>query len=161
MKPGKIVFAIAILSVFMTGALQAGTTNVNTLDKIHVLMDKAQVIALMGQPHEKDDLPAGLQMEVYRIEAAPLMGAGFIYDEKQRLAGQAYIFHGRMAAEAAAHLKKIGFALLEKGQGVFRLEGKDDDTDIPLIATISETADVTTLIAFEKTFYEAHPLPKQ
>lgn len=159
MNPRRMLFMVAILSVLATG-VRAGATDVTTMDKIHVLMDKSQVIALMGQPHETDELPAGLKMEVYRIEAAPLMGAGFIYDEKQRLAGQAYIFHGHMAKEAAAHLKKVGFVVLEKSQGLYRLEGKDDDTDIPLIATISEVGDVTTLIAFEKTFYETHPLPK-
>ncbi|OPY60640.1 MAG: hypothetical protein A4E57_04400 [Syntrophorhabdaceae bacterium PtaU1.Bin034] len=153
----RILSLIAILSVLVTGA-RAGTADVTNLDKVQVLMEKTQVVALLGQPDGQDDLDAGLRMDVYRIEAAPLIGAGFIYDEKQRVAGQAYIFKGRGASGAADHLKKIGFTLLESEQGLFRLEGKDDDTGLPLVVTISESEDMTTLMAFEKTFYRAHPL---
>ncbi len=156
----SVIAIIAILSVFVKGS-HAGTVTVENLDKIQVLMEKRAVVALLGEPDGQDDLDAGLKMDVYHIEAAPLIGAGFIYDEKQRLKGQAYIFSGRTASHAVDHLRKSGFTFLESDQGLFRLEGKDDDTGLPLVITISEAGDLTTLIAFEKLFYDSHPLRRR
>jgi hypothetical protein len=151
-----ILFVFAILTAIVVNA-HASTISVESLDRVHVLMQKSAVVELIGEPDGHDTLDAGLKMEVYRLDAPPLMGAGVIYDEKQCLTGQAYIFTGRGAEKAAEQLGRIGFTLMDSKQGLFRLEGKDDDSGLPVVVTISETGDLTTLMVFEKAFYEAHP----
>ena len=36
----------------------------------------------------------------------------------------------------------------------FRLSGKDDDTGRPIVVTIGENNDLTTVMTFEKGFYD-------
>ena len=51
-------------------------------------------------------------------------------------------------------MKTHGFIHYKTKDGVDRLLGKDDDTGAPIVVVILEESGLTTVITFEKTFYE-------
>lgn len=147
----------AVLGILIAGTL-AGTAlaiDLNALDRVSVLMTKTEVISLLGKPDEVADVGKGLKAEVYKVAGLePMIGTGCIYENDQRLAGQTFIFKGKMGNEAADRLKRLGFAVLENAKGTYRLLGKDDDTGRPLVAYITHEKDMTVIMTFEKDFYD-------
>lgn len=124
------------------------------LDRISVLMPKAEVVAILGKPDKVTDL-GGLTVELYQVHnAAPLLSFGLFYEHEHALAGSTLIFKGDVTADTLTRMKKYGFRSLEEKGAYTRLEGKDDDTGHPIIITISLLEDLTTVTTFEKAFYE-------
>lgn len=150
----------AYLTVLFSGMLLfIGTTasfaiELAALDRVSVLMPKAEVIAILGAPDKVTD-QEGLAVELYQIHnAAPLLSVGLFYEHERALAGTTLVFTGNTAAATLARLKQHGFKVLEEKGDYLRLEGKDDDTGRPVVVTISRLEDLTTVTTFEKTFYE-------
>ncbi len=150
----------AYLTALFSGMLLLiGTTasfaiELAALDRVSVLMPKAEVLAILGVPDKVTDLE-GLAVELYQIhDAAPLLSVGLFYEHERALAGNTLIFKGNTAAATLVRLKQHGFRALEEKGDYLRLEGKDDDTGRPVIVTISRLEDLTTVTTFEKTFYE-------
>lgn len=148
----KIIIGIMMVCLF------AGTTmavDINALDQVSVLMSKSKVISLLGMPDDVGEVGSGLKVDIYRVSNVDSMvGAGCIYEDNQRLAGQAFIFQGEMGKEAAERLKKHGFIVTEEKGGAFRLLGKDDDTGQPLVVSITLNNGLTIVMTFEKGFYD-------
>ncbi len=59
-----------------------------------------------------------------------------------------------MDKEAAEHLKKLGFTVMEEHGGTLRLLGKDDDTGQPIVVNIALNNGLTVITTFEKGFYD-------
>jgi hypothetical protein len=142
----------------LTACLFAGTAmavDINSLDRVSVLMPKSEVISLIGEPDDVVELENGLKAEIYNVSGiAPMVGAGCIYGKDGRLAGQSFVFRGELDGKAAERLQKHGFTVLEDAQGNYRFLGKDDDTDQFLVATISLHNGMTVIMTFEKGFYD-------
>lgn len=146
-----------ILGILVIGALTgtALAVDVNTLDRVSVLMTRNEVISLLGQPDEVADVGKGLKAEVYKVDGLePMVGTGCIYENDQLLTGQTFVFKGEMGHDAAKRLKQFGFAVLENASGSYRLLGKDDDTGHPLVAYIAHDKNMTVIMTFEKDFYD-------
>ncbi len=154
MKKTCILMIAAALFVALSGPATA--VDIDTLDRVSVLMPKSEVIALLGPPDDVLDVGAGLKAEVYKMEGIePMMGTGCIYDG-DRLAGQSFMFAGEMTAETAERLKKHGFALIEDKNAAYRLLGKDDDTGRVFIVHVFTEMGMTIVMTFEKEFYDRH-----
>lgn len=149
---------IIMIAAMMIFALSrpAMAVDIETLDRVRVLMTKSEVIAILGPPDDVLDVGAGLKTEVYKMEGVePMVGTGCIYDG-DRLAGQSFMFAGEMTAGAAARLKKYRFAVIEEKNAAYRFVGKDDDTDrVFMVHVFSETG-MTIVMTFEKEFYDKH-----
>ena len=147
-----------IMIGIMMVCLFAGTAmavDINALDQVSVLMTKSKVLSLLGMPDDVGKAGNGLEMDIYRVnDVSPMIGAGCIYEDNQRLAGQAFIFQGEMSREAAERLKKHGFIVTEEKETAFRLLGKDDDTGQPLVVSITLNNGLTIVTTFEKGFYD-------
>ncbi len=154
MKKTHAIMITAVMFLALAGAAMA--VDIDTLDKVSVLMPKSEVIALLGPPDDVLDVGAGLKAEVYKVEGIdPMMGTGCIYDG-DRLAGQSFMFAGEMTAQAAERLKKHGFALLEKKNAAYRLLGNDDDTGRVFMVHVFSENGITVVMTFEKDFYDRH-----
>ncbi|MDD2321409.1 MAG: hypothetical protein PHO83_15295 [Geobacteraceae bacterium] len=146
--------ALAILMVLMLSGM-ALAVDLTALDQVSVSMTRSEVLALLGNPDDVVDAGRGLKAEVYKVaDMMPMVGAGCIYQDDQRLAGQAFIFQGKVGKEAVERLLELGFALMEEQDGTFRLLGKDDDTGRPLVAHIAFNDGMTVIMTFEKGFYD-------
>jgi hypothetical protein len=150
----KMIVAAALMVLCLaSGAFAA---DIAALDKVSVLMSKAQVVSILGAPDETVTLANGLKVDVYHVSSAlPLIHSGCIYDQAGLLMGQSFVFEGNAAGEIIGRLKKHGFVPLPKKENIIRFSGFDDDTGRPLIAVIDETDSMTTVTTFEKAFYEA------
>ena len=146
---------IAMIMTFMFAGA-AAAIDINTLDKISVLMTKSEVLAILGAPNDTLDVGAGLKTEVYKLEGMdPMIGAGCIYDEG-RLVGQSFMFAGAMTQEAAERLKKHGFTIIEEKGIAIKLQGKDGDRDRLLMVHVYKESGMTVVMVFEKDFYDKH-----
>jgi hypothetical protein len=149
---------IKLLSVITLVCILAGTAlavDLDTLDKVSVLMPQAKVQSLLGSPEEVLTLGNGLSADIYKVsDAEPLIGTGCIYQDNQKLVAQAFIFKGIINRDAAARLVHHGYRVLEESGEVFKLTGKDDDSGQPLLASITLENDMTIIMTFEKGFYE-------
>jgi hypothetical protein len=140
--------------LFCAPAATACAADLAALDRVSVLMTKTQVVSILGAPDEVTRM-GRLKIELYHVTgASPLLSAGYIYENEAMLAGHAFIFQGKLAAQAADQLKKDGFTLLDEKGTAYRLTGKDDDTARPVVVTIDVDDDLTTVVTFEKGFYE-------
>jgi hypothetical protein len=146
--------AIAILMVItLAGAAMA--VDLKVLDRVSVGMTKTEVLSLLGNPDDMAVVESGLQAEIYKVaDMEPMVGVGCIYEDDQRLAGQSFVFQGKMDNEAAERLMKLGFSAMEDTAGSFRLFGKDDDTGQPLVVHITFNDGMTVIMTFEKGFYD-------
>jgi hypothetical protein len=145
---------IGIIMIFML-ANTAIAVDINALDRVSVLMTKPNVLSLLGAPDNVIDVGSGLKADIYKLNnMEPMVGAGCIYEDDQRLAGQTFIFQGEMDKEAAEHLKKLGFTVMEEHGGTLRLLGKDDDTGQPIVVNIALNNGLTVITTFEKGFYD-------
>ena len=59
-----------------------------------------------------------------------------------------------LRVSGASRLKEVGFALLEESAAASRLAGNDDDTGSPVVVTVSERDDLTTVVTYDKEFYD-------
>ena len=149
----KIILPAMLLFLFVC---RASAADLRSLDRVSVLMPKSQVLTILGAPDMTLHL-TGLMVDLYAVsQAGPLVSAGYFYEKDLILAGHSFIFQGSVAAEAEARMKDLGFTVLEEKRGSARLAGKDDDTGRPIIVTIGQTNDLTTVTTFEKGFYDRH-----
>ena len=129
--------------------------DIKDLDRVSVLMPKSRVVSILGKPDQAAETGEGLKIDIYDLDNInPLVGAGYLYESESSLAGHALIFRGNVAKPTADRLMEDGFTLLEEKGAFFRLAGKDDDTGHPVVVTISENNDLTTVMTFEKGFYD-------
>jgi hypothetical protein len=133
----------------------AFAADIDALDRVSVLMPRSKVLSLLGAPDRADQTTGGLKVDLYLVDIADsLVGAGYLYEDEGALAGSAFIFRGNVAKGTAERLKGIGFTLMDEKGPTFRLSGKDDDTGQPIVVTIGENNDLTTVMTFEKGYYE-------
>jgi hypothetical protein len=148
---------IVTLGILLAGLL-AGTAmavDIKALDQVNVLMNRSEVLSLLGRPDEVVEIGNGLKADIYKVtNLEPMVGAGCLYRDDQRLAGQAFVFEGEVDRLAAERLKKHGFIAMEDTEGAFRLVGKDDDTEQTLVAHISLNNGMTVIMTFEKDFHD-------
>ena len=145
---------IAIAAFFLITDISAAF-DIKTLDAVSVLMPKSKVHSLLGRPDEIGNLGKGLKVEIYKVSKMdPMVGTGCIYDDDQYLKGQAFIFKGSISKQTAEQIKECGFVFVEKRENFFLLAGKDDDTGQPIMVTVTEDGGMTTVITFEKGFYD-------
>lgn len=129
--------------------------DIKMLDRVSVLMPKSKVLAILGQPDEIGKLGSGLKADIYKVSKMdPMVGTGCIYDDDQYLKGQAFIFKGNIGKQVAEQIKACGFMLLEEKESFFLLSGKDDDTGRSIMVTVVEDGGLTTVVTFEKGFYD-------
>jgi hypothetical protein len=144
---------VAVLIVLTVVAVHAA--DIDALDRVSVLMPKSAVLSILGKPDSAHETAGGLKIDLYTLaDTNPLAGAGYFYDSDSRLGGHAFIFRGNVARIAADRLREHGFTLLDEATETYRLAGKDDDTGSPIVVTISEHADLTTITTFDKGFYD-------
>jgi hypothetical protein len=139
--------------------MAAGTSwavDLEALDRVSILMPKSKVLAILGPPDEVGDIGHKLEADIYKLpdKMAPMIGAGCVYDDQQILAATAFIFQGAVGKETASRIKGAGFTSIGEKDGANRLAGKDDDTGLPVVVTVVENAGLTTVITFEKGFYD-------
>jgi hypothetical protein len=147
------VFGLLGLWLFLAGNCVAA--DLEALDRVSVNMDRSAVRNLLGPPNAERVLSIGLEADVYDLEGLePLIGKGCVYSKGDILVGQAFVFEGSVADATAKRLEKNGFSFVEKKQGAILLTGKDDDTGHPIKVSISENEGVTTVVTFEKDFYQ-------
>jgi hypothetical protein len=150
----KRVQTILWVILFFAPAAMACAADIAALDQVSVMMPRTQVVSILGTPDEVTGM-GRLKVELYKVTGAgPLLSAGYIYEKNGMLAAHAFIFQGNLAAQTTDQLKKDGFTLLDKNGTAYRLMGKDDDTGRPVIVTIDVDNDLTTVVTFEKGFYE-------
>ncbi len=152
----KRIIIPALAAVILVLALgQAQALTIDVLDKVNIDTPKSKVVEILGQPSYIGPVGHGLYAEIYVIVSLPpLNGSGLIYDRDDTVAGHALIFEGRTGKQTVERLVTLGFNLLENNPGVWRLEGKDDDTTIPVVVTVSENDSMTSVIYLEKNFFE-------
>ncbi|MHB8771074.1 MAG: hypothetical protein ACYC7J_08765 [Syntrophales bacterium] len=151
----RLAGSIAAVMLVIAAAAAAEAANIEAMDRVSVRMPKSAVVSILGTPASTHEMAEGLKIDLYTpIDTPHLVSAGYLYEEDGRLGGHAYVFQGNVARQAAARLKEHGFTLREERAGTFRLSGKDDDTGAPVVVTIGEQADLTTVLTFEKGFYD-------
>ncbi len=145
----------AVMLVVIAPAAAAQAANIEAMDRVSVRMPQSAVVSILGKPTSTHEMAEGLKIDLYTPAGTPhLVSAGYLYEEDGRLGGHAYVFQGNVARQAAARLREHGFTLLEEKSGTYRLAGRDDDTGTPVVVTIGEQADLTTVLTFEKGFYD-------
>lgn len=150
----KKILILAVLLVIFPVAAYA--VDIVALDKVSVLMSREKVLMILGQPAEKAGSANGLIVEVYHVSnALPLISSGCIYDSKENLVGQSFVFQGKIEKEIINRLKIRGYVYLPVKDNISRLAGFDDDTGRPLVAVIERHENLTTITTFEKSFYES------
>jgi hypothetical protein len=148
-------YLILLLVLIVTTAGTSWAVDLASLDRVSILMPKASVLSLLGPPDEVGDAGHKLKADIYKMsDTGPMIGAGCIYDEKQILAATAFIFQGNVGKETASRIREDGFTFLDEKDGSIRLAGKDDDTGLPVVVTVTEDGGLTTVITFEKGFYD-------
>ena len=147
---------ILLLVLIGMAAGTAWAVDLEALDRVSILMSKSKVLSILGLPDEVGDIGHRLKADIYKLpeKMAPLVGAGCVYDENQILAATAFIFQGNVGKESANRIKEDGFTFIGEKDGATRLAGKDDDTGLPVVVTVVENGGLTTVITFEKGFYE-------
>ncbi len=151
----RVVNMILVGVMMIAPTAVAFAADIDALDRVSVLMPRTKVASLLGAPDKTAQMIGGLKVDLYNVDVAnSLVGAGYIYEDEGALAGNAFIFRGNVAKRTAERLKEIGFTLLDEKGSSFRLSGKDDDTGQPIVVTIGENNDLTTVMTFEKGFYD-------
>ena len=142
----------------------AAALDLRALDKMSVMMSLDQVRYVAGPPDEMSRMAPDLTLATWKMTGAPgMIAAGGIFDGRNALIAQAYVFAGEGGAEALASLRGFGFKAVDSADGVTRLYGPDDDTGRPLVVLVDERPETTTVFAYEQREYEkrlaAGPLP--
>ena len=154
MKTLAQCIAAAMLAV-IPAAVAAQAADIQAMDRVSVRMPQSAVVSILGKPASRAEVADGLTVDLYPATGSPhLVSAGYLYESDGRLGGHAYVFQGKVAGQAAGRLREHGFTLEEENAGAYRLSGRDDDTGLPLVVTIGEQGDLTTILAFDKGFYD-------
>jgi len=149
-----IIRAIFGIMIAIALAGSAIAMDMETLDRVAVLMPKAKVRLLIGDPDQYVQV-GNLEVELYRLRNMnTLIGTACIYEDKERLVGQIFFFDGKGSNIAVERLIKNGYTLLEAKESSKILTGKDDDTGRPLMAFVFENSGMTVVMTFEKSFYD-------
>ncbi|MCP4579955.1 MAG: hypothetical protein GY846_27120 [Deltaproteobacteria bacterium] len=152
------LWALQVFGFFGLWFLMVGNcvaVDLEALDRVSVNMDRTAVRSLLGPPDAEIELSIGLEADVYDLEGlAPLIGKGCVYSKEDRLVGQAFVFEGSVKNVTAERLKMNGFSLVEENPGPILLAGKDDDSGHPIMVSVSENGGLTTVVTFEKNFYQ-------
>jgi hypothetical protein len=150
-----IAKSISVAVLVAVTAVAVHAADIDALDRVSVLMPKSAVLSILGKPDSAHEMTGGLKIDLYTpTDTNHLVGAGYFYENDNSLGGHAFIFRGNVARIAADRLREHGFTLLGEEAGAYRLAGKDDDTVSPIVVTIDEQADLTTVITFDKGFYD-------
>ena len=146
----------ALLALGMSGiAGIAWALDLPTLDKVAVLMSLDEVRQIAGAPDEVNRVEPEFTLATWTMTDAPGMAAaGGIFDGRNVLIAQVYVFAGQTGAQAFASLREFGFKVVENPDGTVRLYGKDDDTGRPLVVLIDEQPATTTVYAYAQEEYE-------
>lgn len=132
----------------------AYAVDIAALGRVSVLMQKSEVLKLLGEPDKVADMD-DLTVDMYMVQdAAHFVSAGYFYENSLVLAGYSYVFRSNIAIQAVNRMKSRGFDVLDKKRDYIRLAGKDIDTGRPIIVTITDMDYLTTITVFEKGFYE-------
>lgn len=151
----KVVNILIGISMVLMLAGWAAAADINTLDRVSVLMTRSQVISMLGSPDNVIEVGNGLKADIYKVKnMEPMVGAGCLYEDDRHLAGQSFVFQGEMSREASERLKKHGFTVVDVKKGDMLLAGKDDDTGKPLVVHIVTDNGMTVVTTFEKSFYD-------
>ena len=151
----RTVKFLGLLGLWLLMASNGVAADLEALDRVSVNMDRSEVRALLGPPDAESELSIGLEADVYDLEGVePLIGKGCIYSKEDRLVGQAFVFEGSVAKITAERLEKDGFSRVDEKPGAVLLTGKDDDTEHPIMVSVSEEAGLTTVVTLEKEFYD-------
>jgi hypothetical protein len=133
----------------------AAALDLPTLDKVSVMMTLDQVRQIAGAPDEAVRVEPEFTLATWTMADVPgMVAAGGIFDGRNVLIAQAYVFAGETGAQALASLREFGFKVVENPDGTVRLYGKDDDTGRPLVVVIDEQPATTTVYAYEQGEYE-------
>ncbi len=160
MKTSLTYMILALIALFFSSTTTAMAVDISALDRVSVLMPKEKVLSIMGTPDQTGTVSMGLKAEIYKVAGAPkrdlgsLLGAGLVYDSRDILKGQALMFEGKVARQSAEHMKSIGFSLVDEKENSYRLLGKDDDSGLPIVVSIFEQGEMTTIMTFEEGFYK-------
>ena len=150
----KFVVVLMALAAALLSVGPAMAIDMEALDKVAVMMTKTEVKGLLGEPDQNSKMILGLTAEVYEVSGLePMVGVGCIY-EAEKLVGQAFIFEGSSTDTALENLKSHGFIHYTSRDGVARLLGEDDDTGQPIVVIVVDEGGLTTIITFDKAFYE-------
>jgi hypothetical protein len=126
-----------------------------TLDKVAVMMSLDEVRKIAGAPDETTRVEPEFTLATWTMTDAPGMAAaGGIFDARNVLIAQVYVFAGETGAQALASLREFGFKVVENPDGTVRLYGRDDDTGRPLVVVIDQQPETTTVYAYEQGEYE-------
>ena len=151
----RTVKVIGLLGLWLLMAGNCVAADLEALDRVSVNMDRSTVRDLLGPPDVERELSIGLEADVYDLEGLePLIGKGCVYSKEDHLVGQAFVFEGLVGRMASERLKKNGFSLVEENPKAILLAGKDDDTGRPIMVSVSEKGGFTTVVTFEKEFYQ-------
>jgi len=147
----RAIFGIIIAIALTSSAI---AVDIETLDRVSVLMPKSKVRLLIGNPDQYVYV-GNLEVELYQLRNMnTLIGTACIYEDKERLVEQIFFFDGKGYNIAVERLIKNGYTLLEAKESSSSLTGKDDDTGQPLMAFIFENSGMTVVMTFEKGFYD-------
>jgi len=147
----RTIFGIIMAVAFACPAI---AFDIEALDRVHVLMPKAKVRQLIGNPDQYVNM-GNLELELYHLTSMGSMtGTACIYEGKERLAGQIFFFNGKSQGIVVERLIKNGYTLLEAKEDSASLTGNDDDTNQPLVAFVYQSTGMTMVMTFEKGFYE-------
>jgi hypothetical protein len=146
----RSALAIALLAA----AGPALALDLAALDRVSVLMSRTEVRGIAGVPEDITSMPPDLTLETYAMTDTPgMIGAGFIFEPGGTLVGQSFVFPGAQGPLALELMQKYGFKIVRGNDGIVRLSGADDDTRRPLIATVDDRGDTTTVVAYEENEY--------
>lgn len=154
------VFGLFWVLVVLAG--NGFAADLEAVDRVSVNMNRTEVRDLLGPPDMVSTLSIGLDADMYELKGLmPLIGKGCVYSEEDRLVGQAFVLAGSVADATVTGLKKNGFTPIEEKPGAILLIGKDDDTAQPILVSVSENGGFTTVVTFEKDFYEKYGEKKE
>jgi len=158
----SMAFIFGLLAFWSLLAGHGLAADLQALDRVSVHMDRSTVRDVLGPPDAEGRLAIGLDADIYDLKGlGPLIGNGCVYSEQDRLVGQAFVFQGDLAAATTDRLRQNGFIRVEERPGAILLSGKDDDTGRPILVSVSESGGFTTVVTFEREFYQTYRSGKE
>ncbi len=153
--PWRRALALAVFAAAAGTAAPALALDLPTLDRVSVMMSIDQVRAMTGPPNDMRQIAPDLTLAMWRMDGVPgMLAAGGIFDWRQALIAQAYVFAGSLGEHVFDRMRDIGFKATTGADGVTRLYGPDDGTGAPLVAIVDMRGDTTTVFAYEQREYE-------
>lgn len=151
--PVRNLFILLLLMPALAGAQEI---DADLLDAIGVQMPRGEARRLLGPPDAEQMMAPGLVAELYRLdEPGPLLANGLLYDDAGRLAGQTLVLQGPVGEQVSALLLERGYRSAdEQATGQPRLIGRDDDSGLPQLVTITEDGVYTIVTIFDADFLQ-------